>query len=177
MIITKIIKTDLGDMIAGVYDQSLCLLEFHSPERLERQSGSLTKLFSAELVEGNHILFSEVERQLNAYFDGRLKAFSVPLDLRGADFQSGIWKLLLTIPYGKTISYGELATIAGDHNKMRAVGRANGENRIAIIVPCHRVIGASGKLVGYAGELWRKKELLDLEKKTTGQPIQMGFDF
>lgn len=177
MIVTKIITTDLGDMIAGIFEESLCLLEFHSTERIQKQTKHLENLFQSKLIAGDHILLTEVERQLAAYFDGRLTSFSIPLDLRGTAFQSEIWQLLSTIPYGETISYGELATLAGDANKMRAVGRANGKNRIAVVVPCHRVIGSTGSLVGYAGELWRKKELLDLEKKVTGKPIQMGFNF
>jgi O-6-methylguanine DNA methyltransferase len=115
--------------------------------------------------------------QLDDYFSQKLKSFSIPLDLSGADFQSSIWQLLLDIPYGSTISYLALANLAGDPKKVRAVGRANGENRIAIIVPCHRVIGHDGKLVGYAGELWRKKKLLDMERANSGKPVQSVMEF
>ena len=101
--------------------------------------------------------------QLNEYFQGRRKEFSVKLDLQGTAFQKKIWNELLKIPFRQTISYMELAVRHGDVKSIRAVGLANGKNPIAIIVPCHRVIGANGELTGYAGGLHRKKWLLDLE--------------
>jgi len=104
--------------------------------------------------------------QLEEYFAGRRKAFELPLDLRGPSFYLKVWNALLDIPYGKTISYGQLAKIVGDPDAARAVGTANGANPIAIIVPCHRVIGADGSLVGYGGGLPRKQRLLDLESGT-----------
>ena len=107
----------------------------------------------------------EVAAELDAYFAGDLRQFSVPLDLRGTDFQRQVWKLLLDIPYGETRSYGQIASALGRPTASRAVGRANGTNPVAIIVPCHRVIGANGELVGYGGGLDRKQALLDLEAK------------
>lgn len=167
----------LGDLIAGIFDHKVCLLEFDAPSRIEVLSQNMAKLFLCDMVKGEHPLFDDLENQLNLYFEMKLQEFTLPLDMRGSTFQSKIWSLLLTIPYGQTLSYGDLAMKAGDKNKVRAVGRANGENRIAIIVPCHRVIGTDGSLVGYAGELWRKKELLELERLGSGQPVQMGFAF
>lgn len=108
--------------------------------------------------------FSGAVDQLNAYFAGELTEFDVELDLRGTDFQQRVWKALLTIPYGETRSYGEIADQIGAPGAARAVGLANGHNPIAIIVPCHRVIGASGKLTGYGGGINRKRALLELEK-------------
>jgi len=105
----------------------------------------------------------EVAAELNAYFTGDLRQFSVPLDLCGTDFQRQVWKLLQGIPYGETRSYGQIASALGRPTASRAVGRATGTNPIAIIVPCHRVIGANGELVGYGGGLDRKQALLDLE--------------
>ena len=105
----------------------------------------------------------EVISELDAYFAGRLFQFSVPLDLRGTDFQRRVWDFLCTIPYGETCSYGQVACAIGRPTASRAVGHANGCNPVAIIVPCHRVIGANGKLVGYGGGLDRKQALLDLE--------------
>ncbi|MGZ5242814.1 MAG: methylated-DNA--[protein]-cysteine S-methyltransferase [Bacteroidia bacterium] len=118
---------------------------------------------TAESLPSLNPLLNECKKQLNEYFAGERKQFSVPLDPDGTDFQKKVWKALIEIPYGKTASYGDLALKLGDKNLMRAVGGANGRNPIAIIIPCHRIIGTSGTLTGYAGGLWRKKWLLDLE--------------
>jgi methylated-DNA-[protein]-cysteine S-methyltransferase len=111
--------------------------------------------------------FTDVVAQLDAYFAGELSDFDIELDLRGTGFQQRVWKALLTIPYGETRSYGEIAEQIGAPGAARAVGLANGHNPIAIIVPCHRVIGASGSLTGYGGGLDRKRTLLALEKRRT----------
>jgi methylated-DNA-[protein]-cysteine S-methyltransferase len=108
--------------------------------------------------------FPEARRQLAAYFDGVLKEFDLPLAMHGTPFQKRVWDELQRIPYGETISYGELARRTGNPNGSRAVGLANGRNPVAIIVPCHRVIGANGKLVGYGGGLPRKEALLNFER-------------
>lgn len=108
--------------------------------------------------------FDEIRRQLDAYFSGKLRDFDLPLDLQGTPFQVKVWKALLTIPFGETVSYGEQARRIGQPNASRAVGLANGRNPVSIIVPCHRVIGKNGTLTGYGGGLERKRFLLDLEK-------------
>ena len=107
--------------------------------------------------------FAETKRQLALYFDGRLTRFDLPLARQGTSFQQSVWEELEAIPYGATISYGEVARRIGSPNASRAVGLANGRNPLAIIVPCHRVIGASGRLVGYGGGLPRKEALLAFE--------------
>ena len=107
--------------------------------------------------------FASVLAQLGEYFAGARRTFDVPLDLRGSEFQRAVWAAVLEIPYGETASYGEIARRVGRPGKARAVGRANGSNPIAVIVPCHRVIGADGTLTGYGGGLERKRLLLDLE--------------
>jgi methylated-DNA-[protein]-cysteine S-methyltransferase len=109
-------------------------------------------------------VFADTVDQLNAYFAGELIDFDVELDLRGTEFQQRVWKALLTIPYGETRPYGEIAEQIGAPGAARAVGLANGHNPIAIIVPCHRVIGANGHLTGYGGGLSRKQALLELER-------------
>lgn len=109
-------------------------------------------------------VFADAVEQLNAYFAGELTDFDLELDLQGTVFQQRVWKALLTIPYGETRSYGEIAEQVGAPGSARAVGLANGHNPIAIIVPCHRVIGANGKLTGYGGGIDRKLTLLELEK-------------
>jgi len=110
-----------------------------------------------------HPVAIETERQLRAYFAGQLRHFDLPLDLRGTPFQLRVWRELERIPYGETRSYSQIAAAIGAPQAVRAVGAANGSNPIPIVVPCHRVIGASGKLVGYGGGLPLKKRLLALE--------------
>ena len=110
----------------------------------------------------NHPIINAVE-QLAMYFDGTLQVFNLPLDLRGTDFQKSVWKLLLDIPFGETRTYGDLARALGNAGASQAVGAANGKNPVAIVVPCHRVIGASGHLTGYAGGMEKKKFLLTHE--------------
>lgn len=116
--------------------------------------------------EATPVLEAAVD-QLEAYFAGDLKEFDLPLAASGTDFQKRVWAQLCRIPYGETVAYMDVAEALGDRKAVRAVGLANGRNPIAIIVPCHRVIGANGKLTGYAGGLWRKERLLSLER---GEP-------
>ncbi len=116
-----------------------------------------------------HPILKKTEQQLNEYFAGKRKTFSIPLDIRGTDFQKNVWEALLAIPFGETRAYLDLAKQLGNPNGTRAVGAANGRNPIPIIVPCHRVIGSSGKLVGFGGGLDRKELLLKLE--STGQTL------
>jgi methylated-DNA-[protein]-cysteine S-methyltransferase len=121
-----------------------------------------------EMVEDrNHPILLKAERQLGEYFAGKRETFSVALDMQGTPFQKDVWEQLLAIPFGETRSYGQLAKALGRPQAMRAVGAANGRNPISIIVPCHRVIGSSGKLTGFAGGLETKARLLNLEKKAT----------
>lgn len=120
----------------------------------------------SELVEDKqHPVLCETERQLGEYFEGRRKSFSLKLDMRGTLFQNEVWEALLAIPFGETRSYGQLAKQLGNPKATRAVGAANGRNPISIVVPCHRVIGSSGKLTGFAGGLDTKAYLLELETK------------
>lgn len=113
-------------------------------------------------------LVGNARQQLSEYFNGKRTSFDLPLGMRGTDFQQKVWKELCTISFGKTISYLQLAKQLGDEKVIRAAASANGKNPFAIVVPCHRVIGADGTLTGYAGELWRKQWLLDHEAKISG---------
>jgi methylated-DNA-[protein]-cysteine S-methyltransferase len=115
--------------------------------------------------DSGHPVLEEAARQLTAYFAGQLRAFTVPLDFRGTDFQKSVWCALLTIPFGETRSYGEIARQIGKPSASRAVGAANGKNPISIIAPCHRVIGSTGNLTGFAGGLAVKRKLLEMESK------------
>ena len=111
----------------------------------------------------NHPIINAADEQLAMYFDGMLQVFDLPLDLRGTDFQKRVWKLLLEIPFGETRTYGDIARALGNTGASQAVGAANGKNPVAIVVPCHRVIGASGHLTGYAGGMDKKRFLLTHE--------------
>jgi AraC family transcriptional regulator of adaptative response/methylated-DNA-[protein]-cysteine methyltransferase len=157
------ILTPLGPMLAGATDEGICLLEFVDRRMLETQIKRLKKYLHAELVPGNNKCFYELSHQLKEYFDGKRKVFDVPLHIPGTEFQLQVWEELQKIPYGKTRSYKNQAIELKNPRAVRAVARANGDNRIAIIIPCHRVIGNSGKLVGYGGGIWRKQYLLKLE--------------
>jgi AraC family transcriptional regulator of adaptative response/methylated-DNA-[protein]-cysteine methyltransferase len=158
------ILTPLGPMIAGATDEGLCLLEFSDRRMLERQLRHIAKRFPGPLAPGRHPVLDRIEHELRLYFDGQLRDFSVDLVVPGSEFQQTVWQALQRIPYGETRSYAEQAAAIGRPDAVRAVARANGDNRIAIVIPCHRVIGADGTLTGYGGGLWRKRWLLDLEQ-------------
>ncbi len=164
--ITRIL-TPLGPMFAGAVDEGICLLEFTDRRMLETQMSTLQKKLKARLIPGGSRYFADLERQLKEYFNGDRKKFDIPLSLPGSEFQLRTWGILRSIPYGKTCSYEEQASAMGQPNAVRAAARANGENRISIIIPCHRVIAKNGKLAGYGGGLWRKQYLIDMEKKYT----------
>ncbi|MCF8261989.1 MAG: methylated-DNA--[protein]-cysteine S-methyltransferase [Melioribacteraceae bacterium] len=125
------------------------------------------------IAENTNGIINQCKKQLSEYFSGERKSFDLNIHQEGTPFQMRVWNELLEIPYGKTISYNHLAEALGDKKTIRAVGGANGRNLISIIVPCHRVIGSDGSLIGYAGGMWRKKWLLGHEKQFSGQEIQM----
>lgn len=156
-------ETVLGPMFAGATDEGICLLEFSDRRMLETQFKVLSKLMNASIIQGNNPHFTLLKEQINEYFNGVRRAFSVPLVIPGSDFQKKVWNELQRIPYGVTRSYEEQATAIGNPTGVRAVANANGQNRIAIIIPCHRIIGKDGHLTGYGGGLWRKRWLLDFE--------------
>jgi AraC family transcriptional regulator of adaptative response/methylated-DNA-[protein]-cysteine methyltransferase len=131
---------------------------------LQTQFATVRKLFSGSIVPGSNRHLDLLERELARYFSGALKNFSVPLVYPGTPFQQRVWEELLTIPYGDTRSYEQLAAAIGKPEAVRAVGHANGLNRISILIPCHRVINKDGKLGGYGGGLRRKEYLLALER-------------
>jgi AraC family transcriptional regulator of adaptative response/methylated-DNA-[protein]-cysteine methyltransferase len=132
---------------------------------LEAQVKRLQVLLRQPLVPGDHPHLEQTREQLDRYFAGTLRDFGVPLVFRGTPFEERVWRELVQIPYGKTVSYAGLATKVGAPGAQRAVGRANGMNRIAIVIPCHRVVNSDGKLGGYGGGLWRKHWLLSLEAR------------
>jgi methylated-DNA-[protein]-cysteine S-methyltransferase len=139
------------------------------------EQGRLTDLFLRhDGATANDGPFDAVREQLDAYFAGELEHFDVPMAVHGTDFQKRVWDELVKIPFGETISYSELARRLGDLKLVRAVGTANGRNPISIIIPCHRVIGADGTLVGYGGGLERKQWLLEHEAVTSGRRLPVG---
>jgi len=172
IVITRI-PTPLGPMLAGAFEEGICLFEFADRRMLELQLRRLKNFFRAELSPGTHPHFDLLTKQIREYFEGERKKFDIPLVLSGTPFQKKVWDILQTIPYGTTRSYQEQAKLIGQPSAVRAVARANGDNKIAVIIPCHRVIGANGKLTGYGGGLWRKRHLLQLEFVKSGRQ----FDF
>ena len=163
-----ILPTPLGDMLALASDEGLCALEFTGPrQRLTRLDARLQRWFPPhEIVDRDAATIAGVRSWLREYFDGTCAELGdVALDMRGASFERRVWRALLKIPPGETTSYGSIAKALGTPAAARAVGAANGANPIAIIVPCHRVIGASGSLTGYGGGLDRKTWLIDHERR------------
>lgn len=158
------IQSPLGPLVAGATSAGLCLLEFTDRRMLEAQFATVERLFAAHVVPGSNDHLERLKEELAGYFAGSLRRFTVPLVYPGTPFQRRVWEQLLAIPYGETRSYAELAAAIGQPHAVRAVGRANGLNRIAIVIPCHRVINKGGGLGGYGGGLRRKEFLLDLER-------------
>jgi AraC family transcriptional regulator of adaptative response/methylated-DNA-[protein]-cysteine methyltransferase len=158
-----VFSTPLGKVIAAEHKNRLFRLEFLG----RKNPGSLVKPIArrlkAEISGGRSPVLEKTRKQLKMYFDGRLKKFNLPLELMGTDFQRSVWRRLTRIPHGKTVNYGRIAERIGRPKAARAAGMAIGSNPISIIVPCHRVIGKSGDLVGFGGGLWRKRWLLKHE--------------
>lgn len=153
----KTIDSPVGKLklVAGDKGLTAILWENDSPRRVR---------LGKAVVHDCHPVLVETEKQLGEYFAGKRKAFSVSLDMRGTRFQKSVWEALIAIPFGETRSYGQLAQQLGNPRASRAVGAANGRNPVSIIVPCHRVIGSSGELTGFAGGLDTKARLLELER-------------
>ena len=161
----RILDSKLGRMIGGATNKGVCLLEFVDRKSLNTILTKLEKKHRVPLLHGTTALLEKLQIEVNAYFSGEINQLSVPLDVRGTDFQLEVWQELVKIPYGETRSYNDIARAINRPSAVRAVGNANGDNNIGIIIPCHRVIGNDGDLTGYGGGLWRKKKLLDHEKR------------
>ncbi len=158
------IDSPLGPLVAVAAPEGVCMLEFGEPDRLEAQMTTVRRLFRTDTVAGENAHLQTLRDELRSYFAGALTRFSVPVVTPGTSFQQRVWSELLRIPYGETRSYEDVARAVGAVSAPRAVGRANGSNRIAIVVPCHRVVNKDGKLGGYGGQLWRKEALLRIER-------------
>ena len=168
VLLERTFETSLCPLRAATTEHGICLLEMGSPERSEREQSELEAAFGCEMVEGDHPLLDLLESELDGYFSGRLTRFTVPLDCPGSEWQRKVWEALVEIPYGETVSYGQLAARVGNPGGARAVGLANGQNRVSVVVPCHRVIASDGTLHGYGGGLPRKRWLLDHEATHSG---------
>ena len=159
------LDTPLGGMIAVTDDRALHLLEFSDRKALATELQRLSKAVRGQLGLGRTAITDAAEAQLARYFAAQSGAFDLPLVLHGTPFLRQVWTELQRIPPGATVSYGQLAARIGRPTASRAVARANGANQIASVIPCHRVIGADGSLTGYAGGVWRKQALIDIERR------------
>lgn len=159
------IASPIGPLVVGANSEGVCLLEFSDRRMLEAQLATLKRRLGSPLLPGRNRWIEQLRGELAEYFDGRRRRFGLPLVIRGTPFQESVWRALLEIPAGETWSYRELARRVGNPGATRAVGTANGMNRIAILIPCHRVVNADGRLGGYGGGVWRKQFLLDLERR------------
>jgi AraC family transcriptional regulator, regulatory protein of adaptative response / methylated-DNA-[protein]-cysteine methyltransferase len=169
-------ETPLGAMLALADDQGLALLEFVDRRGLERELELLQRRLKRRILPGAHRYLAQIGEELCAYFAGRSLTFATPVALAGSPFQRAVWNALQAIPPGTTRSYGEIAAAIGQPSAVRAVGRANGDNCLCLIVPCHRVIGADGTLTGYGGGLWRKQWLIEHERAHAGARGQLTLE-
>jgi len=171
MIKTTTIETPLGEMTAAATAEGICLLEFTERRTINAELEELAWILNSPVGKGSNRHLRTLKKQLKEYFKGIRKEFSLSLITPGTDFQQSVWSILRKIPYGTTISYLQQAKKLNNPGAVRAVAGANGSNRIAIIIPCHRVIGSDSSLIGYGGGIEKKKWLLDHEKKYSGQPV------
>ena len=162
--VTRVV-TPLGPMLAGSSGDALVLLEFADRRQLASQVKRIGRRLGAVYMPDESPVVARATSELNEYFEGRRREFGLPLLMLGTDFERSVWEALCEIPFGETRSYADVARRVGRPAAVRAVGRANGLNALAIVVPCHRVVGADGRLVGYGGGLWRKEKLLAGEQR------------
>jgi methylated-DNA-[protein]-cysteine S-methyltransferase len=160
-------KTEIGEVILGSFRDRLCLLDFVKGKARGTVDDRIKKALNAEFVEQDDEILEKTRTQLDEYFKGCRREFDIPLLMVGSDFQKSVWNALLKVPYGATSTYLRLAKRINNEKAVRAVGNANAANPISIIIPCHRIIGSNGELVGYGGGLSLKKRLLRLEQSNT----------
>ena len=165
VILISRLTTELGPMFICATEKGICLLEFVDRRMLETEFKDLQRLLKANIVAGENSHIKQAQQEITEYFNGTRTTFNVALDTPGTEFQNAVWACLKRIPYGKTCSYQQQAEKINNPKAVRAVASANGFNRIAIIIPCHRVIGKNGKLTGYGGGLERKRWLIEHESK------------
>ncbi|WP_392558646.1 methylated-DNA--[protein]-cysteine S-methyltransferase [Orbus mooreae] len=161
----------IGSMFIAATEKGVCLLEFSDRLKPMSEFKTFINRYNATLEYRENIYIEQAKRQLNEYLDGKRKTFTIPLDIKGTPFQTESWMSLMVIAYGTTSSYLDLANYMATPKAIRAVGKINGMNPVSIIIPCHRAIGTTGKLVGYSGGLSRKDSLLNLEQKNKNNPF------
>jgi methylated-DNA-[protein]-cysteine S-methyltransferase len=171
--------TPYGELIVGSFDDRLCLCDWRYRQAREAVDNRLKKSLNADYIPQKTEVIEQAMRELDEYFAGTRHSFDVPLLLVGSDFQKSVWEALIQVAYGQTETYLGLSRILGNELAIRAVAAANGANAISIVVPCHRIIGSKGELIGYAGGLAAKQKLLTLENPTFGKSTsaQMALDF
>jgi len=162
------VESPVGPLLVGGTEKGVALLEFTDRRALESQLDTLRRRLGRALVPGTNDHVERAKSELAEYFAGSRREFELEIEAPGTDFEQAVWGELAKIPYGETRSYEELASALGRPGGSRAVGQANGRNRVAIVIPCHRVVNKSGQLGGYGGGLWRKRFLLDLEQRNSG---------
>lgn len=173
MVYLQYFHTPYGELVLGESGGELCLCDWKYRKMRDQVDNRIQTALNAEFKLEETELLNETKSQLNEYFARERTTFDLPLLFVGSDFQKSVWEKLLTIPYGKTVSYLELSRILGDEKAIRAVATANGANALSIIVPCHRVIGSDGSLTGYAGGLNAKQKLLQLEGMNFGEQLEL----
>lgn len=166
-------QSPVGELVLGEFDGQLCLCDWKYRKMRDQLDARIQTGLQAEFELQETELLSATKSQLNEYFAGERRDFDIPLLFVGSDFQKSVWEKLVTIPFGKTVSYLELSRLLGDEKAIRAVATANGANAISILVPCHRVIGSDGSLTGYAGGLKAKQKLLQLEGMNFGEQLEL----
>lgn len=165
---TQYYKTEFGELILGSFNNQLCLCDWRYRKMRDAIDNRIKKGLNAEYVQQNSPIIAESIKQITGYIAGDRVSFDIPLLLVGTDFQKRVWEELMKIPYGTTQSYLGLAKQMGNEKAIRAIATANGANAISIIIPCHRIIGSGGEMVGYAGGTTTKRKLLELENLNNG---------
>ncbi len=161
-------KTSIGELILGSCHKQLCLLNFRNKKTRETVDKRITNGLKGTFVKQDDDILAQARQQLDEYLNGNRMTFDIPLLMVGTNFQKSVWNALLKVPYGTTSTYLQLAKDIDHEKAVRAVANANGANAISVIIPCHRIIGSDGTLVGYGGGLPAKKHLLQLEHNKTG---------
>jgi methylated-DNA-[protein]-cysteine S-methyltransferase len=170
-------KTKIGELILGSFDGKLCLLDFRYRKMRKTVDDRIRKGLNANFVEHENEILKKTREQLDEYLNGVRKEFDIPLLMVGTDFQKSVWDALMKIPYGKTASYLDIAKCINKEKAVRAVASANGANSLNLIIPCHRIIGSNGELVGYGGGVPVKKRLLTLEQNNSGLSDNEKYNF
>jgi len=160
-------KAEIGELILGSFRGKLCLCDFVKGKSGGTNEDRIRQVLNAELVERDDDVLRETRRQLDEYLEGQRKRFDVHVLMVGTDFQKDVWNAVMRVPYGATSTYSQIARDIGRERAVRAVGNANAANPVVIIIPCHRIVGSHGMLVGYGGGLPLKRRLLTLEHRNT----------